>query len=165
MAEPTDWDAALAPLAKTKLLSAGASHDTLTISWTGDLPTLNNLPFARVLTLETVQGSFATPARVRPATFGGLPCLSVLAGNSRLYWTADSMLIGGHLQDSCRLLNHVRIGMAKPAFWRLFFTAYPAYVKNVRVVRFHTGIADNATCYVFERDVLKSIDYVDIPDG
>ncbi|RZK36959.1 MAG: hypothetical protein EOO61_09650 [Hymenobacter sp.] len=162
--EPADWQASLSEIAKTELSDASAKHDTLTASWAGELSTLNNLPFASTLTLAEVKHGFSSTPTVRQTAYARVPCLEVSAGKNRVYWIDNQLLIGGEIQESYRLLNHVQIGMQKADFFRLFFKTYPPYMDKINTIEFYTGMADNSTCYTFKGDELSEIKYVNVPD-
>jgi hypothetical protein len=164
VAEPADWQASLAAIAKTELSDAVAKHDTLTASWAGELPTLTNLPFASTLTLAEVKSGFTAAPTVRQAAYAGMPCVEVSAGNNRVYWVDNDMLIGGEVQERFPLLNHVQIGMPKADFFRLFFKTYPPYMDKINTIEFYTGMGDNSTFYTFKGGELAKIKYVNVTD-
>jgi hypothetical protein len=135
---PTDWQAALTPLARAKISFLSDAHDTFGITWgDGHYEEISDRPVA----LPTLLAGFHTHPRVQPDSFADLACYRLRTPTSTLYWTPeDSTVIRAMLgNELVGALRHVYMGMEKGSFFKVFLTSYPAYLETINVVGFDSG--------------------------
>jgi hypothetical protein len=160
---PTDWQAALTPLARAYISVLSAAHDTLSIVWSsGDYDNI----FDRLIALPTLLAGFSTRPQMQRDSFADLPCWRLRTPTSTLYWTpADSTVIRAMLvSESVRTLRNMR--MEKGDFFKMFLTSYPAYLAAINVIAFDSGYGtgDNGVYFIFDQNCLTRLDLLDRPD-
>ena len=162
---PTDWQAALTPLARADISFLSAEHDTLGITWgDGHYDEI----FDRPVALPTLLAGFRTRPQVQPDSFADLACLRLRTPTSTLYWTPeDSTVIRAVLgNEPVGALRQVHIGMDKGSFFKVFLTSYPAYLAAINVIGFYSGYGtgDNGIYFTFSHNQLTHIDLLNRPD-
>lgn len=160
---PANWQAALTPLARTKISAADTRHDTLTINW---IDSNYDEIFARPVALHTLLAGFSQRPQVQSDSFAGLPCLRLRTPTSTLYWTpADSTVIKALIQsEGLAELRQVQIGLNRKNFFKRYLTSYPDYLDAINVVEFYSGMADNTVYFTFKDNRLARIDLLHVPD-